>query len=71
VGHLKGHGVVVSDVMLHWLFPSKDLENGLRVLHDDKACQDIAYCITDNGVADVFVESMSMQLQAIGGECQK
>ena len=35
------------------------------MLHDDKACQDIAYCITDNGVADVFVESMAMQLQAI------
>ena len=36
------------------------------MLHDDKACQDIAYCITDNGVADVFVESMAMQLEALG-----
>ena len=29
VGHLKGHGVVVSDVMLHWLFPSKIQKMGL------------------------------------------
>jgi hypothetical protein len=37
-GHLKDHGVVVDDVLLHWLFPGKDLDDVLRVLHDGSVC---------------------------------
>uniref|UniRef100_A0A0E0LSX2 PB1-like domain-containing protein n=1 Tax=Oryza punctata TaxID=4537 RepID=A0A0E0LSX2_ORYPU len=38
-GHLKDHYNVMSGTLLHWLFPSKDLQTGLRVLSNDKACK--------------------------------
>ena len=63
-GHLRDHGVVSDEILLHWLCPGKDLDSGLRVLHDDKVCQLMSDCVMGNGVADVFVESMSMQLEA-------
>lgn len=68
MGHLKDHGVVVDDVLLHWLYPGKDLDSGLRALHDDKVCQVMADCIMGNEVTDVFVESMAMQLEALGDD---
>jgi alpha-galactosidase len=43
------------------LFPGKELENGLRALVDDKACQCMCDCIDDAVVADVFVEDVPTQ----------
>ena len=54
MGHLKDHVLVVDDVMLHWLFPGKDLDNGLRVPNDDKSCQYMADCITDKWCCRCF-----------------
>lgn len=56
IGHLKDHCTVGEGSLLHWLFPGKNLTNGLRVLVDDKTCQFMSDCILDCGVADVFVE---------------
>lgn len=56
MGHLKDHCRVEEGSLLHWLFPGKQLNNGLRVLVDDKTCQLMSDCITEGGVADVFVE---------------
>jgi alpha-galactosidase len=46
----------------------KKLDNGLRVLHDDNVCQLMSDCITGNNIADVFVESMAMQLEAFADD---
>jgi len=56
IGHLKDHYNVTDPVLLHWLFLGKELLNGLRVLVDDKACVEMCECISDGGVADIFVE---------------
>jgi alpha-galactosidase len=56
IGHLKDHCKVEEGSLLHWLFPGKQLNNGLRVLVDDKTCQFMSDSITEGGVADVFVE---------------
>ena len=65
IGHLKDHGVVVDDVLLHWLRPGKDLDDGLRLLHDDSVCLAMSNCIKGCGVAEVYVESVAMQLEAL------
>lgn len=56
VGHLKDHCNVEDGTLLHWLFPGKDLNNGLRVLVDDKACLDMSDTIVEGRVADIYVE---------------
>lgn len=58
VGHLKDHMVITEkdNIYLHWLFPSKELNNGLRMLSDDKVCEYMSECITDGAVADVYAE---------------
>jgi len=61
IGHLKDHYNASELVLLHWLFPGKDLLNGLRVLVDDKACLDMSECATNGGVADVFVELIEVK----------
>lgn len=40
IGHLKDHSNVgdKDQVYLHWLFPGQELNNGLILLSDDKAC---------------------------------
>lgn len=51
-GHLKDHGVAIThEVLMHWLFPHKTLDNGLRLLHDDNVCQLMSYCNTGTNVA--------------------
>jgi len=50
------------------LFPGKDLLNGLRVLVDDKACFDMSECVTDGGVADVFVELIEVKADGMETE---
>lgn len=67
VGHLKDHGVVGDDVLLHWLCPGKNLDDGLTVLHDDNVCLTMSQCVQGSEIADVFVESMAMQLEANTG----
>lgn len=57
VGHLKDHCSVEEGALLHWLFPGKDLKNGLRVLVDDKACLEMSDATDDLGVAEIYVEA--------------
>ena len=61
IRYLKDHYNASEPVLLHWLFPGKDLLNGLRVLVDDKACLDMSECATNGGVADVFVELIEVK----------
>lgn len=56
IGHLKDHYNASYPVQLHRLSPSKELLNGPRALVDDKACLEMCECVTNGGVADVFVE---------------
>jgi alpha-galactosidase len=56
IRHLKDHYNATDPVLLHWLFPGKELLNVLRVLVDDKACVDMSEYVTDGGVADIFVK---------------
>ena len=43
-------------VEFHWLFPGSDLGLGLRRIADDKTCLYMADCISEGGVAEVYVE---------------
>nr|AAT44272.1 hypothetical protein [Oryza sativa Japonica Group] len=56
IGHLRDHTKVMERTMLHWLFPGKDLNSGLRVLVDDRVCSYMSDCIVEGGVAEVYVE---------------
>ena len=49
-------------------FREKNLDNGLRVLHDDNVCRLMSDWVTGNNVADVFVESMAMQFEAFADD---
>jgi alpha-galactosidase len=71
VGHLRDHREVKEGSLLHWLFPRKELENGLRALVDDKACQCMCDCIDDAGVADVFVEDVPTQRECDDEDMQE
>lgn len=55
-GHLRDHCKVMEGTMLHWLFPGKDLNSGLRALLDDTVCKLMEDCIDDLGVAEVYAE---------------
>ncbi|TVU01099.1 hypothetical protein EJB05_53457, partial [Eragrostis curvula] len=57
-GHLADHVALSEEdnVDFHWLFPGQDLNSGLRRLGDDKTCLYMAECITEGGVAEVYVE---------------
>ena len=72
-GHLKDHFDPSDPVLLHWLFPRKDLTDGLRILVDDSSCFQICQCITDGGVADVFVELVIVDVDQLeedkDGQC--
>ncbi|OEL16751.1 hypothetical protein BAE44_0022230 [Dichanthelium oligosanthes] len=54
--HLKDHYKPSDPVLLHWLFSGKQLVDGLRALVDDKSCKDMSHCVSEGGVADVYVE---------------
>lgn len=55
-GHMCDHHVCTESTLLHWLFPRKDLSNGLCVSVDDKVCLEMANCIMEVGVDDIYVE---------------
>ncbi|CAO2166140.1 unnamed protein product [Urochloa humidicola] len=59
-GQLKDHCLVQEGTLLHWRFPGKELDDGLRVLVDDKSCLDMADCIVEGGVAEIYVEEPSV-----------
>jgi hypothetical protein len=61
VGHLRDHWNVFEGGLLHWLFPGKGLDDGLRVLFDDNACLYMSDCIVEGGVADIFVEDVPVE----------
>lgn len=49
-------------------FPGEILDNGMRVLHDDSLCKLMAYCITGSEVADVYVKSMEIHIEAFADD---
>jgi hypothetical protein len=57
-GHLSDHTTIsVEDhVDFHWLYPGEEISNGLRRLRDDQTCLCMSQCISERGVAEVFVE---------------
>ncbi|CAN6219452.1 unnamed protein product [Urochloa humidicola] len=57
VGHLRDHWEVEDGALLHWLFPGKGLDDGLRVLIDDNACLQMSDATVEGGVADIYVEA--------------
>lgn len=59
--HLRCHCNVGEGVLLHWLFPGKELKDGLRVLVDDNSCLYMSECIVDGGVVDIYVEGPAVQ----------
>ena len=56
IGHVKDLCKFEDGSVLHWLFPGKGLNNGLRILVDDSTCLLMADSVTDGGVAEVYVE---------------
>ena len=64
-GHLADFRSVESGVQMHWLFPGLDMDEGLRLLHDDNACCKMAEHITDGGVADIYVEGVVLEVEAL------
>ena len=61
IGHLKDHCTVLDGTLLHWLFPGRELHDGLRALVDDKACLDMLRCTDDGFFAEVYVEAPAAQ----------
>ncbi|OEL25328.1 hypothetical protein BAE44_0013653 [Dichanthelium oligosanthes] len=45
--HLKDHYKPSDPILLHWLFPSKQLVDGLRALVDDKSCKDMSHYVKE------------------------
>lgn len=60
-GHLGDHITVTEQTHLHWLFPGLELNNGLRLIIDDKACSFLLDSITEGGVVNVYVENYVAQ----------
>ena len=46
-----------DEVQFHWLYPGKELHDGLGLLHDDVSCLSMVSSIEENGVAEVYVEN--------------
>ncbi|KAJ1266514.1 hypothetical protein BS78_08G157000 [Paspalum vaginatum] len=63
LGHLRDHRDVPDSILLHWLFLGKELDNGLRVLVDDRVCQLMSGCIVEGGIADIYVEEASSNVE--------
>ncbi|CAN6208703.1 unnamed protein product [Urochloa humidicola] len=61
VGHLRDHYIISEGQLLHWLFPGKQLDNGLLVLVDDTACLKMSNTIVEGGVADIYVEDQQQE----------
>uniref|UniRef100_A0A0E0REJ9 PB1-like domain-containing protein n=1 Tax=Oryza rufipogon TaxID=4529 RepID=A0A0E0REJ9_ORYRU len=55
-GHLRDHCSVMSRTLLHWLFPGRDLQTGLRALSNDKACKLMCDCTGELDVENIYVE---------------
>jgi hypothetical protein len=49
MGHLNDHFSPSYPVLLHWLFPTKDLRTGLRALENLMASNSIATDLNDDG----------------------
>ena len=67
IGHLRDHCTVSEGTLLHWLFPGKELDSGLRVLVDDNSCLMMSNTTIDGGVADIYVEEHHLEEDADEG----
>ncbi|CAL4992125.1 unnamed protein product [Urochloa decumbens] len=72
MGHLGDH-VAGTDVMrLHWLRGGKELRDGLMLLVDDGSCKVMAdQIITDGGVAEIYVEVVSVDYTGGDDEAER
>ena len=52
---LQVHYLVVEGQLLHWLFPGKQLHEGLMLLYEENV-ETMSKQITDCGVVDIYVE---------------
>ena len=55
-GHLKDHVDLKESVKLYFLYPGKELADGLVFLFDDSGCMNMADYICIGDVADIYVE---------------
>ena len=61
IGFLGDHMPVSGLLHLHWLYPGKQLSDGLRFLLDDNACIEMANHMSNNGqVAEIYVEHVAI-----------
>nr|ABF95707.1 transposon protein, putative, Mutator sub-class [Oryza sativa Japonica Group] len=61
IGFLSDHMPVSGLLHLHWLYPGKQLSDGLRFLLDDNACIEMANHMSNNGqVAEIYVEHVAI-----------
>jgi hypothetical protein len=71
VGHLRDHCNVHDGVLLHWLFPGKELHDGLRVLVDDKVC---CSCVTPLWTVELQIYMLKshllFQCRTMRGRCK-
>ena len=57
-GFLADHVTLSADdnIDFHWLTPGTEINNGLQILANDQACLHMCTCITEGGVAEIYVE---------------
>jgi alpha-galactosidase len=60
IGHLKNHLPTYNEAQyLYWLYPGKQLLDGLKTIIDDEGCKCISDIIIAGEVAQIFVEPMT------------
>ena len=68
---LQVHYLVVEGQLLHWLFPGKQLHEGLMMLYEENVGT-MSKQITDCGVVDIYVEDLvvdNMQEICVRAKC--
>jgi alpha-galactosidase len=59
IDHLKNHLPTYNEGQyLYWLYPGRQMFDGLKTIIDDDGCQGISNIIIDGSVAEIFVEPM-------------
>ncbi|VAH25927.1 unnamed protein product [Triticum turgidum subsp. durum] len=56
-GFLGDHVPVKQSMKIYFLLPGRELVDGLFFLCDDAGCMKMSECITEGGIADVYVEN--------------
>jgi hypothetical protein len=70
-GHLEDHCKDLGMVLMYWLLSDTELKNGLKALTDDNGCQKMCDSIIDGVIADIFVESLGVDVCSDGEAAQE